>query len=681
MSVLRANCPSCAAPIEFKAGSTIVVICQFCRSVVARTDRALQDLGKVAEIVETPSPLKVGLRGKYLGHGFELTGRAQLGHEAGGVWDEWYATFSNGWVGWLAEAQGRFYMTFYQPLPQGVQIPPFEQLQIGRPVNLQSGSTVFVVAEKGMATAKGAEGEIPYRLMPGEQNYYADLSGSGSAFATIDYGMNPPFLFAGKQVTLADLGLAGARPAERKQRTVGAAGLGCPNCGGPLTLRAPDAAERVTCPNCNSLLDIQQGNLKYLGALKPEPQQYALPIGAVAQFPNKEPMQIIGAMTRSLTVEGMKYFFQEYLLYSPKTGFQWLVHSDNHWSLVENVPAGDVIPESIPNQYTASGSVVKYQNNSYKAFQEVYLYVEHVRGEFFWRVSVGETVWAVDYIKPPYMLSSEITTQFTQDPKTGQTIPKQTGEVNWSQGTYITVEEVEKAFNIQGLPHPYNVAPNQPFKHKYLVTHGFAMLGILTLIGIVMTFFSLVTEPPMKEIATYDINLPPLPSQEAGQVYFSEPFQLNGRGNVEIRAQAPVEDSWVEIDGDLISEDTGRVQSFPLLVSYYKGVEDGEAWSEGGTYASTTLDPMPAGQHILRIEATWGSEKNPQLWQQPINLKVNIKEGGSSYGRFIPFFIFMWIFPIIGLIWWAIFEGSRWSESMFSGAGSSSDSDSSWGDE
>ena len=108
MSVLNANCPSCAAPIEFKAGSTIVVVCPFCRSAVARNDRALEDLGKVAEIADSESPLKLGLKGSYKDVRFELTGRAQLKHQLGGVWDEWYATFSNGWVGWLAEAQGRF---------------------------------------------------------------------------------------------------------------------------------------------------------------------------------------------------------------------------------------------------------------------------------------------------------------------------------------------------------------------------------------------------------------------------------------------------------------------------------------------------------------------------------------------------------------------------------------------
>ena len=83
MSVLAANCPSCAGPIEFKAGSTLVLICPYCRSAVARTDRGLSDLGKVAEIAESESPLKLGLKGIFNGNRFELTGRAQLKHVPG----------------------------------------------------------------------------------------------------------------------------------------------------------------------------------------------------------------------------------------------------------------------------------------------------------------------------------------------------------------------------------------------------------------------------------------------------------------------------------------------------------------------------------------------------------------------------------------------------------------------
>ncbi len=47
MTAFAANCPACGAPVVFKTGSGVVVVCEYCNSVVARTDRALEDLGKV----------------------------------------------------------------------------------------------------------------------------------------------------------------------------------------------------------------------------------------------------------------------------------------------------------------------------------------------------------------------------------------------------------------------------------------------------------------------------------------------------------------------------------------------------------------------------------------------------------------------------------------------------------
>jgi len=165
MSVLTANCPSCGAPISFKSGSSIVVICNYCRSAIARTDRELRDIGRVAELAETGSPLQLGLHGAWRGVNFELTGRAQMGHEAGGVWDEWYATFANGSTGWLAEAQGRFYLTFLQKIDPNV-IPRLERLQLGVSVSSIPGPTPPIVAEIGFARTLGAGGEIPYELTP-----------------------------------------------------------------------------------------------------------------------------------------------------------------------------------------------------------------------------------------------------------------------------------------------------------------------------------------------------------------------------------------------------------------------------------------------------------------------------------------------------------------------------------
>src|ERR1043165_5120679 len=84
---LPASCPACGAQVLFKTGSSVVVVCESCHSVVARTDRGVEDAGKVADVVESGSPLEVGLGRVYLGAAFELTGRPQLRHPAGVLWE------------------------------------------------------------------------------------------------------------------------------------------------------------------------------------------------------------------------------------------------------------------------------------------------------------------------------------------------------------------------------------------------------------------------------------------------------------------------------------------------------------------------------------------------------------------------------------------------------------------
>src|SRR5256885_1903935 len=209
---LQASCPACGAQVLFKTGSSVVVVCESCNSVVARTDRGVEDAGKVADVVESGSPLEVGLGGVYLGVAFQLTGRAQLGHAAGGFWDEWYAAFSDGRWGWLAEAQGRFYLTFQIQVPAPNALPSFDSLQLGQPVWAVPAQPPPVVAEKGTARMLAAEGEIPYLVKPGETYAYADLSGHGGAFRTLAHSRQTPPLFFGCEAAPGALGISAARP-------------------------------------------------------------------------------------------------------------------------------------------------------------------------------------------------------------------------------------------------------------------------------------------------------------------------------------------------------------------------------------------------------------------------------------------------------------------------------------
>ncbi len=507
----------------------------------------------------------------------------------------------------------------------------------------------MIVAEKGTATSVAADGEIPYQLVPNEQGQYADLTGKNNAFGTIDYSMSPPWVFLGSQVTLADIGLADARPAERKPRSVSAAAMGCPNCGGPLSLAAPDKTERVTCPNCNSLLDVNQGNLSYLKALTPTQADtnFVLPVGATGTFPGDIKLRIIGAVVRSVQIEGVHYYWHEYLLCNPSIGFRWLVHSDNHWNFVEPVNPAEVEAAMGSTIFTSVPTMVNYNGRRYKIFQDAPAVVEYVKGEFYWRVEQGEKVQAIDYVSAPVMLSQEVTAN----------------EVNWSAGVYMTNTEVEKAFGVKDLPKPWSVGPNQPFTGQFYYTWGLLPLALLFVVAIFMIPLSGLSSTVLNQ----QITLPPMVNATTAQIAFSNAFDIKPNRNVKISASAPVNNSFVDLDVDLINEESQEVESVNVPIEYYTGTDSDGAWSEGGQSQDATVSSLPAGKYTLRVEGTW------QVAAQPMPINVKVEQNVIRGVNFICGLIVLAIVPILGLLRKFTFESARWKDSMFGSSSSGSD--------
>src|SRR5438270_2571090 len=666
----QASCPACGAQVLFKTGSSVVVVCESCNSVVARPDRGVEDLGRVAGVVESGSPLEVGLRGTYLGVAFELTGRAQLGHAAGGFWDEWYAAFADGRWGWLAEAQGRFYLTFQIQVPAPNALPSFDSLQLGQPVWAVPAQPPPVVAEKGTARMLAAEGEIPYLVKPGETYPYADLSGHDGAFGTLDYGEQPPLVFVGREVALDELGLAHAgAKREREAQQVSAAQLNCPNCGGPLELRAPDRSERVTCPNCGSLLDVNQGRLSYLKTLERKGPQPSVPLGSTAEFEGR-PLTVIGFMVRSVEFEGVRYFWQEYLLYNPAVGFRWLVESDGHWSYVKSVSPGEVVE---------SGSRALYGGKSFKMFQDAAARVEYVEGEFYWKVNAGEIARATDYVAPPLMLSKEVPVAAGASKKRGALSAE---EVNWSLGAYTPLKEIESKFNVE-LPSPATVAPNQPWPHKQVYAYWLVLLVAAFFVGLLA-----LVAAPRATVFTQSYTLQPTPQPsptaspapadaDAGsakaQVIFPDPIPLRGRRNIRVTGRANVEDNWLYVEGDLINEETGLIQQFELPMEYYYGVEDGESWSEGDREQTVYLPALPEGKYTLRLEAQW------ENWNQstPPQFSVRVEQGVPRLWNLLIVLALLSVVPVLFAWRHSAFARRRWADSAFNPYTVGGDNDSS----
>ena len=104
-------CPSCGAPVTFTVGSARIVVCGYCRTVVAREGEELHARGRVAALAETQTPFRLGLEGRWSQTAFSFTGHLQKDY-GDGTWDEWYLVFADGREGWLSESEGALHLMF-----------------------------------------------------------------------------------------------------------------------------------------------------------------------------------------------------------------------------------------------------------------------------------------------------------------------------------------------------------------------------------------------------------------------------------------------------------------------------------------------------------------------------------------------------------------------------------------
>jgi hypothetical protein len=330
------------------------------------------------------------------------------------------------------------------------------------------------------------------------------------------------------------------------------------------------------------------------------------------------------------------------------------------------------VPPGVVFHTTASfggkGDTVQFGSERYKIYQDAIARVEYVIGEFYWKVAVGEQTRAIDYVHPPLMLSMEgslvqLGVEETPDPASKKKSKKvrsaPTGEINWSLGTYLKRDQVEKAFGMSGLPRTSKIAPNQLFPHKKVYKYWGLMLAATFVLGMMF----MVTGPRKKVFeATYALQ--PVASAEGTQVIFSDPFELKPRQNIRVTARADVDNSWVYVEGDLINQTTGDVQTFSLPVEYYHGVDDGESWSEGSQSPSVHLSALPGGQYVLRLEAQW------EKWQQPVTLTVRVEQGVPRVLHWFLAMLLVSIIPVFVAFQHFSFERRRWADSDYSPFGS-----------
>jgi hypothetical protein len=633
MSGYRGSCPSCGAPIVFQLGASLLRVCEHCGVAVARKGADLAAYGRVAALIPTPSVLRLGIEGGYTdAPRFTLVGRLQLDYGAG-TWDEWLMAFDNDSWAWLAESQGKFHYMAAAALPP---LPRFSQVRAGQTVDLGPSGT-FVATEVRKARFMTASGELPFDVEPGALLHFADLSGPDGLFATIDYGIgeDAEALYVGREVTLEELGVRDIVSEEDRQVRAQGQNLSCPQCGGPIDVRVPDQTQRVACPYCGSMLDATN-KLAVLDAASAVALTPTIPLGTKGSL-NGVAWTAIGAMERSVTVEGIRYAWREYLLYEPRRGFRWLVESKGHWSFVESIHAGDV----------KGGQAAPYFRGArFQHFQGGFATVDSVIGEFYWAVARGTQNATSDYIAPPLMLSRE------DEGQAGET------EVLWSLGTYKEPSEIAAAFALEesALPRRQGVGPHQPSPWSGRVGRAWmqAMLAAVVMFGIFMVLLFASLNTVHRQV----VGIPPTAVPGAPEAaVFSEPFNVGRTGNVQVKVRAPVDNSWLYLDGALINDETGGLDEFDVEVSYYHGYDSDGSWTEGSQTSAAYIGSVPAGRYVLRLAPQW--QPGLAVGQYEVTVRTGV-----------PRFLYLFLATLAIFAWPAIaswrafrFHVERWSDS------------------
>ncbi|MEN3749664.1 DUF4178 domain-containing protein [Sphingomonas sp. HF-S3] len=210
---LTLPCPNCGAEVVFRSASLPSRVCDYCRSLLVRSDAGVQVVGQSSPLPFDMSPLQIGARGQLGEHGFEVAGRIRWGW-TDGAWNEWLLLAANGKTAWLGDAMGQFMLMQERDLAsvRSRQVQMIADGSNAKPgAEIQIDKERMTVVDAREVTCLSAEGELPYTPRPGWSLYSVDLRGRDDGFASVQRDDAGTSFYKGRYVTLEELKFRGLR--------------------------------------------------------------------------------------------------------------------------------------------------------------------------------------------------------------------------------------------------------------------------------------------------------------------------------------------------------------------------------------------------------------------------------------------------------------------------------------
>ncbi len=415
----------------------------------------------------------------------------------------------------------------------------------------------------------------------------------------------------------------------------------CVKCKKKINLFADSNIKSIICPTCNACLDGKTH--QFVRQLK-STNSPNLPLknGMKGMIEGVE--FIVVGVIRYIE-DGEKYC--EYQLYSSSKGYALLERDDFHY--IFSYEKQDEI-NVFKTMNLKIGEKFIVDDINYSVIEKGIEKVNYVSGEINWKGNIGKKSNYITGGKPPYLYT---------------VTKEEDGEIYFSFGEKLNLDEIDRAFNIQKKlklrlnkqqlnlrdKQCYSTpTTNKPTTYNFNDTflNGCLVLFISFIICLFLTLYSLVAG---KGTAIYDdvINCQTIKNGE-----ISEVFEITKPGELlllKINGES-FNNAWGSFNIG-IRKDNVEYLNLNQSISYYSGRDAwGESWSEGVKEVKTYLRLPEAGFYSLAIIGDGGFGESGKGFQEQY-ITVSLFENIILTRYFLTLTILFGFATLVGFCRWS----------------------------
>lgn len=352
--------------------------------------------------------------------------------------------------------------------------------------------------------------------------------------------------------------------------------INCPACGAGQTILGGGRVETHVCPYCGSALDALRDFAILARHDRRKRADTPLQLGAQGTIRGVG-FTVIGIAGWREEYRGQVWAWTDHQVYSPTHGYGWITREDTgHWTFTRKLrkyPRHWVTPTSVETSESRPYLWIDGERLAY--YETSTARIDSLEGAFNWQPKVGETAQMVTFVGEGRMI----------------TLSGTTDEREVEETRLLTPDE-QASFGIDARPkgrHPLAIEPRWRH-HEFVVA--------VSAIFIVLTLFASILQDGSggKQLAnTGEMPTSALPIQID---FDTEPWMRLAK----LQLRSDVNDGWAYFDIELENDEGDTILGGGRELSYYSGVDNEGAWTEGSRNGSLVFPVEGHTHYTMTIE-------------------------------------------------------------------------------